>query len=51
MKTIETVDSERKDLVTYTTAPLTKDIEIAGPMTATLYKTHPSFVRLPIMPR
>ena len=32
-----TVDSERKDLVTYTTAPLEKDIEITGPMTATLW--------------
>jgi putative CocE/NonD family hydrolase len=32
-----TVDSERKDLVTYTTAPLDKDIEITGPMTATLW--------------
>ena len=51
MKTIETVDSERKDLVTYTTAPLAKDIEITGPMTATLYKTYPSLVRLPIIPR
>ena len=32
-----TVDSERKDLVTYTTAPLDKDTEITGPMTATLW--------------
>jgi putative CocE/NonD family hydrolase len=32
-----TVDSERKDLVTYTTAPLEKDTEITGPMTATLW--------------
>jgi putative CocE/NonD family hydrolase len=32
-----TVDSERKDLVTYTTTPLAKDIEITGPMTATLW--------------
>ena len=32
-----TVDSERKDLVTYTTAPLEKDIEITGPMTAELW--------------
>jgi putative CocE/NonD family hydrolase len=32
-----TVDTERKDLVTYTTAPLEKDIEITGPMTATLW--------------
>jgi len=45
------VDSERKDLVTYTTTPLAKDTEITGPMTATLYKTPPSFVRLPIIPR
>jgi predicted acyl esterase len=30
------VDSERKDLVIYTTAPLDKDIEITGRMTATL---------------
>src|ERR1041385_6537591 len=32
-----TIDSERKDLVTYTTAPLDKDMEITGPMTATLW--------------
>lgn len=32
-----TVDSERKDLVIYTTAPLDKDTEITGPMTATLW--------------
>jgi putative CocE/NonD family hydrolase len=32
-----TVDTERKDLVTYTTAPLEKDTEITGPMTATLW--------------
>jgi putative CocE/NonD family hydrolase len=32
-----TVDSERKDLVTYTTTPLAKDTEITGPMTATLW--------------
>ena len=32
-----TVHAERKDLVTYTTAPLVKDIEITGPMTATLW--------------
>ena len=32
-----TVDAERKDLVTYTTAPLVKDTEITGPMTATLW--------------
>jgi len=32
-----TVDTERKDLVTYTTTPLAKDIEITGPMTATLW--------------
>jgi len=32
-----TVDSERKDLVIYTTTPLDKDIEITGPMTATLW--------------
>ncbi len=32
-----TVDAERKDLVTYTTAPLDKDTEITGPMTATLW--------------
>jgi putative CocE/NonD family hydrolase len=32
-----TVDSERKDLVTYTTTPLARDIEITGPMTATLW--------------
>jgi predicted acyl esterase len=32
-----TVDTERKDLVTYTTAPLDKDTEITGPMTATLW--------------
>ncbi len=31
-----TVD-ERKDLVTYTTAPLDKDTEITGPLTATLW--------------
>jgi len=31
-----TVD-ERRDLVTYTTAPLDKDTEITGPMTATLW--------------
>ena len=36
---------------TYTTAPLAKDIEITWLTTATLYKTHPSFVRLPIIPR
>ena len=34
-----TVDAERKDLVTYTTAPLKKDIEITGPVTATLWAT------------
>jgi putative CocE/NonD family hydrolase len=32
-----TVDAERKDLVSYTTAPLDKDTEITGPMTATLW--------------
>jgi uncharacterized protein len=32
-----TVDAERKDLVTYTTAPFAKDTEITGPMTATLW--------------
>jgi putative CocE/NonD family hydrolase len=32
-----TVHAERKDLVTYTTAPLVKDIEVTGPMTATLW--------------
>ena len=32
-----TVHAERKDLVTYTTAPLAKDTEITGPMTATLW--------------
>jgi uncharacterized protein len=32
-----TVDAERKDLVTYTTAPLVRDIEITGPMTATIW--------------
>jgi uncharacterized protein len=32
-----TVHTERKDLVTYTTAPLVKDIEITGPMTASLW--------------
>ena len=32
-----TVDSERKDLVTYTTTTLAKDIEITGSMTATLW--------------
>jgi uncharacterized protein len=32
-----TVDTDRKDLVTYTTAPLVKDVEITGPMTATLW--------------
>ncbi|HEY9504302.1 MAG TPA: CocE/NonD family hydrolase C-terminal non-catalytic domain-containing protein [Pyrinomonadaceae bacterium] len=32
-----TADSERKDLVTYTTAPLEKDTEITGPMAATLW--------------
>jgi predicted acyl esterase len=31
------VDSERKDLVIYTTAPLDKDTEITGPMTATFW--------------
>jgi len=35
-----TVDSERKNLVTYTTAPLDKDTEITGPMTATLWATN-----------
>jgi uncharacterized protein len=34
-----TVDSERKDLAIYTTTPLDKDIEITGPMTATLWAT------------
>ena len=33
------MDSEGKDLVTYTTAPLEKDTEITGPMTATLSPT------------
>ena len=32
-----TVDAERKDLVTYTTPPLKQDMEITGPMTATLW--------------
>jgi len=32
-----TVDAERKDLVTYTTASLAKETEITGPMTATLW--------------
>ena len=32
-----TVHAERKDLVTYTTAPLAKSTEITGPMTATLW--------------
>jgi predicted acyl esterase len=32
-----TVHAERKDMVTYTTAPLAKDTEITGPMTATLW--------------
>jgi uncharacterized protein len=32
-----TVHAERKDLLTYTTAPLSKDTEITGPMTATLW--------------
>ena len=31
------VHAERKDLLTYTTAPLEKDTEITGPMTATLW--------------
>jgi predicted acyl esterase len=35
-----TVDNERKDLVTYTTAPLAKDTEITGPMTATVWATN-----------
>jgi putative CocE/NonD family hydrolase len=33
----QTVHAERKDLVTYTTAPLEHDMEITGPMTATLW--------------
>ncbi len=33
----QAVDRERHDLVTYTTAPLEKDTEITGPMTATLW--------------
>jgi len=32
-----TVHAERKDILTYTTAPLAKDTEITGPMTATLW--------------
>jgi len=32
-----TVDAERKDMLTYTTAALSKDTEITGPMTATLW--------------
>ena len=32
-----TVHAERKDLVAYTTAPLSNDTEITGPMTATLW--------------
>lgn len=31
------VDAERKDLVSYTTAPLAKDMEITGPMSAMLW--------------
>ena len=33
----QAVDRERRDLVTYTTAPLEKDTEITGPMSATLW--------------
>ena len=33
----QTVHAERKDLVIFTTAPLAKDTEITGPMTATLW--------------
>ena len=32
-----TVHAERRDMLTYTTAPLAKDAEITGPMTATLW--------------
>jgi len=33
----QAVHAQRKDLLTYTTAPLNKDTEVTGPMTATLW--------------